>query len=46
MGYGLEQIKELEEIYLNSNEEIRDYILSRVIEIKSYTSCGLMILKN
>ena len=46
MKQGLEQIKELEEIYLNSNDEIRDYILSRVIEIKSYTSCGLLIITN
>ena len=44
MEYGLKEIKELEEIYVNSNEEIRDYILSKIIEIKSETSCGLLII--
>jgi len=43
MVYGLEQIKKLERIYVESNNEVREYILSKVMEIESETSCGLLI---
>lgn len=43
MDFGLQEIKKLEEIYLNSNLEVRNYIASRVIEIESETSMGLLI---
>jgi len=44
MDYGLKEIRKLEETYLNSNYEIREYILSKVIELQSETSCGLVII--
>lgn len=40
---GLEQIKSLERLYEEATPEIRNRILSRVIEIKTETTCGIMI---
>jgi hypothetical protein len=44
MDCGLKLIKQLEENYLASNQEIREYILSKVIELESETSCGLVMI--
>ena len=43
MEYGLEQLKKLEDIYLNSNLEIKELILSRVLEIESEIGYGTLI---
>lgn len=44
MYNGLQEIKKLEEIYISATEEIREYILSKVIELESKTACGLVII--
>jgi len=46
MDRGFLELKKLEEFYLNSPNEIRDYIYSRIIEIESETSCGCLLCLN
>lgn len=43
--YGLKEIYKLSRMYQDSNEEIRDYILSAIIQIESEISCGTLIME-
>jgi hypothetical protein len=40
---GFLEIKKLEKIYVESPQEVRDYILSKVIEIETETCFGQVI---
>ena len=46
IDYGVQHIKKLLQIYEDSNMEMRSFILSRVKEIETETSCGLLIKLN
>lgn len=44
MNRGVKMIRELERMYQDAPNEIRERILTRVLEIKSETACGIMIV--
>jgi len=41
--HGLKEIDRLRDIYVESNEEVRDYISSRIKEIETEISFGLVV---